>query len=155
MKWTKEDLQQYSEAKEYVDTAIIPLLPFQLSDDANLEHNAFQRDMITLFTRELEKELTGRVVLTPDFAYLATADKKTEMDRLHTWVSDIRSQPFSYIFFVTLDSDWKTREEELEGTLLWLQSAAFESIKSNELQSFMRSQVQEITKLIRSYWKKV
>ncbi|MFD1360552.1 DUF2487 family protein [Lentibacillus salinarum] len=154
MKWTRQDLQQYRHAKEYVDTMIIPLLPFQLSHDENLEHNAFQREMVSAFTRELEKELSGRVMLSPDYSYLSSADKEAERERIHTWVTDIQFQPFGHVFFVTFDSEWKKVEQALEGTLIWLPAIVEESMKSSEIQSIIRGQVQEVTKLIRSYWKR-
>lgn len=30
MKWTRVDLQKYEQAKEYIDTVIVPLAPFQI-----------------------------------------------------------------------------------------------------------------------------
>ncbi len=49
MKWIKKDLQQFIQAKEFVDTAIVPLLPFQLSNDASLEKDAFQSEALSVF----------------------------------------------------------------------------------------------------------
>ncbi|QKY69197.1 YpiF family protein [Lentibacillus sp. CBA3610] len=153
MKWIKQDLQQYVQAKEYVDTIIIPLLPFQLSNDSNLEKDAFQSEILSVFNRELEKELTGRVLLAPNFHYLTSADKEAEMERVHTWVEDIQTQPFHHVFFVTSDSGWKKVEQSLQGSLIWLPATATESMKASDIQSVIRSQVKEVTELIRSYWK--
>lgn len=153
MKWIQKDLQQYVHAKEFVDTIIVPLLPFQLSNDSNLDKDAFQGEVLSAFNRELEKELTGRVLLAPDYHYLRSADKQAEIDRIHTWVDDMQTQPFHYVFFVTSDSGWKKSEQTLQGNLLWLPAIAVESMKSTEIQSVIRNQVKEVSELIRSYWK--
>lgn len=153
MKWTKQDLQQFIQAKAYVDTIVVPLLPFQLSNDSKLERNAFQREVISVFTRELEKELSGRIILSPDYYYLTSADKEAEMERIHTWVHDFQLQPIHHVFFVTSDSGWKKLEQTLQGTLIWLPAITSESMTSSEMQSVIRSHVQEVTELVRSYWK--
>ncbi|SFE45962.1 Protein of unknown function [Lentibacillus persicus] len=153
MKWVKHDLQHYVQEKEYIDTIIIPLLPFQLSNESNLEKDALQNELLSVFNRELEKELTGRVLLAPDYHYLASADKQVELERLDTWVNDIQTQPFPFVFFITSDAEWKKIEQKLGGNLLWLPFIATESMKPSEVQSAVRTQVKEVTGLIRSYWK--
>ncbi|TRM12565.1 DUF2487 family protein [Lentibacillus cibarius] len=153
MKWIKKDLQQFVKAKEYVDTAIVPLLSFQLSDDAKLERDAFQSETQSVFLRELEKELTGRVMLIPDYRYLKSADKDAELNRLQSWVGDVQAQPFRHVFFITSDSSWKKSEQELPGTLIWLPITAGDSANPENMQPIIREHVQQVSELIRSYWK--
>ncbi|WP_010530811.1 YpiF family protein [Lentibacillus jeotgali] len=153
MEWTKQDLKQYIQAKEYVDTVILPLIPFHYSTDSSLEKDAFQREVLSVFTRELEKEITGRVMLSPNYNYLKSADKETEVTRINSWVDDTRSQPFDHLFFITSDAGWKKFEQDMKGTLIWLPGAVTESMQAKERQSVIRSQVQQVCELIRSYWK--
>ena len=42
MKWRDSDLKQYKNTKEYIDTIIIPIIPFQMSQDDDLEKLAFR-----------------------------------------------------------------------------------------------------------------
>ncbi|HLR63153.1 MAG TPA: DUF2487 family protein [Lentibacillus sp.] len=153
MKWTKQDLQQYIQAKEYVDTIILPLIPFHFSTDSSLEKDAFQREVLSVFIRELEKEITGRILLCPDYNYLKSADKHNEAKRINSWVDNTRSQPFNHLFFITADSSWKKFEQDLKGTLIWLPGIVTESMQVKERQSVIYSQVQQVSELIRSYWK--
>ncbi|HLS08274.1 YpiF family protein [Lentibacillus sp.] len=153
MKWTRQDLDQYVQAKEYVDTVIVPLIPFHISDDAGLGKDALQREVMSLFTRELERELSGRILLFPDYHYLKSAGKEAEAERINAWIEDIRYQPFHHIFFITADSGWKKLEQDMQGTLIWLPAIVTESTKARERQSVIHSQVQQVTELIRSYWK--
>ncbi|RYG73602.1 DUF2487 family protein [Lentibacillus lipolyticus] len=153
MKWIKKDLQQFIQAKEYVDTAVVPLLPFQLSNDAKLDKDAFQSEALTVFLRELEKELTGRVMLIPEYHYVKTADKEAELDRIRNWMNDIQAQPFHHVFFITSDSSWKKHEQALPGTMIWLPITSDESADPGRMQSIIREHVQQVSELIRSYWK--
>lgn len=152
MKWIKDDLQQYINSKEYVDTIIIPLLPFQLSHESDLAKDAFQREVLVLFFNELEKELAGRVLRIPSYNYIKSADKGKEIIRIQTWLDDIKKQPFDKIFFVTFDSSWKKIEQTIPGTLLWLPGTTSGDINSKEMQTTIRSQVDQVSELIRSYW---
>ena len=61
MKWRKADLQTYFQSKEYIDSIVVPLVPFGIANDEESEKAAIQAEMITLLSHELEKELTGRM----------------------------------------------------------------------------------------------
>ncbi|TFJ93821.1 DUF2487 family protein [Lentibacillus salicampi] len=152
MKWIQQDLQQYVQAKAYVDTIIVPLIPFHFSDDASLEKDAFQREVLSVFMRELEKEFSGRILLSPDYHYLKSADKAEEVKRVRSWVEDSWAQPFHHIFFMTVDSSWKKFEQDMNGTLIWLPQIVTESMQFSERQSVVHSQVQQVGEFIRSYW---
>ncbi|WP_077326673.1 DUF2487 family protein [Virgibacillus siamensis] len=152
MRWKKDELEQYLSAKEYIDTMIIPLLPFQLSQDSDVTKDAFQREVLEAFSTELEQELTGRVILTPTYNYLKTADKQSEIDRINTWTEDMNSQPVNHVFFTTFDSSWKKVEQAVPGTLLWIPGITDGEIDSKEMQRLIRSQVEQVSELIRTYW---
>lgn len=152
MKWDKEDLEKFIQAKEYVDTLLIPLLPFQLAENADITKMAFQCEVLSIFVNELEKELTGRVLLTPSYFYNKKATKENEVLRINSWVEDALNQPFQHVFFITFDSTWKKEEKKLNGSLLWLPSNHSVGINSKEMVMIIRDQVEEVGELIRSYW---
>lgn len=152
MRWSKEDLEKFIPAKEYVDTLILPLLPFQLTEEDDLGKMAFQCEVLTIFVTELEKELAGRVLLTPSYYYNKKASKKAEVERVNGWVDDALNQPFEHVFFITFDAKWKKEEKDLKGSLLWLPSNHSVGINSKEMVMIIRDQVAEVGELIRSYW---
>lgn len=155
MKWVKKDLVQYIQAKEYVDTIIVPLIPFHLSNDKELAKVGFQSDALSIFINEIEKELTGRVMLTPNYTYLKQTDKQQEVTRLNEWIADSTSQPFAHTFFLTFDSTWKKHEQLLNGTLLWLPGFQTGDLYSKEMHHVIHDQVEQISELIRSYWETI
>lgn len=152
MRWIKNDLERYVEAKEYIDTLLVPVLPFEFSASANLAKNAFQIEVLSIFLNELEKELSGRVVLSPDYHYLKSSLKEDEIQRLNNWISDAKKQPFEHVFLVTFDSTWKKEENTLDGILLWLPGTHTGDIQSEETATMIREQVEQVSELIRSYW---
>jgi len=153
MKWVTSDLLQYKTAKEYVDTLLIPLIPFQLSNDKVYEKDAFQREVLSLFVREVEKGLTGRILLTPNYNYIASKEPFVdEVDRLNAWIEHCHTQPFQYIFPITFDSSWKKHEKNINGTLLWFPGLDSGDLESKEMQSVIKGQVKQIVELIRTYW---
>lgn len=152
MKWIKADLERYTEAKEYIDTLLVPVLPFQFSDDAQLGKSAFQMEVMLVFINELERELMGRVLLAPPYNYLKRANKTTEIQRLSMWIEDAQQQPFEHVFYITFDGTWKKEEQSLKGTLLWLPVPQSGDIYSKEIVTMIRDQVEQVGELIRSFW---
>ncbi|MBM7598368.1 hypothetical protein JOC34_000725 [Virgibacillus halotolerans] len=152
MKWKKSDLNQYKQAKEYIDTILIPLVPFHLSNDNTMEKSAFQSEVLSVFTNEIENELSGRIMLTPNYSYLKSADQEMEVERLNTWVYDLQKQPFNHVFFVTFDAAWKKNEQAMQGTLVWLPGLHSGDLHNKEMHALIRDQVEQIGELIRSYW---
>lgn len=152
MKWIQKDIEQYIQAKEYVDTLVIPLIPFHLSHDQDIAKHAFQTEVLSSFAVELEKELSGRIMLIPNYFYLHSVNKEEEISRLRALVEDCKKQPFTHVFLLTFDSTWKKFEAELAGTLLWLPSMLTGDIHSEEANHIIRDQVKQVSELIRSYW---
>lgn len=152
MKWFNKDLEKYVTAKEYVDTVIIPLQAFQLSDDTNIKKDAFQLEVLSIYAAEIEKELSGRVMLTPTYHFLKTANLTDEVNRLNSWIKDIKQQPFTEVFIFTFDNSWKKLEKDLEGNLLWFPGMKTGNIQTPEAATLIRNQVEQISELIRSYW---
>lgn len=152
MKWTPEDLQKYVQAKEYIDTAIIPVLGFQMNDEKKLEKEAYQREVLSIYTNEIEKELSGRLLLTPPYNYVKSDDMTKELERLNNWIDHIKEQPFTSVFILTFDNQWKKIEKNLNAELLWFPSVQTGDIKSEESIRMIRNQVDQISELIRTFW---
>lgn len=151
MLWNREDLNQYKEAKEYIDTLLIPLIPFTFEDDEELSKKAYQGEVVRIFTQEIEKEFKGRIVLTPDYYYLSKLFKE-EINRLSDWIENMKTQPFEHIFFFTFDSRWRKYEKEMDGTVIWLPGMASGEESREETQKAVKSQLSDIKEFIRSYW---
>jgi len=152
VRWSNEDLSKYTQAKEYIDTILIPLQAFHFSNETSLTNDAFQKDVLSIYMNEIEKELSGRVMLIPPYSYVKSKNLDTEVDRLNQWIEDIKTQPFQNIFAVTFDNAWKKVENNLNCNLLWLPGMKEGDIQAEETVKLIRNQVEQISELIRSYW---
>lgn len=150
MKWKKEDLEKYVQAKEYIDTILLPLTPFQIGDDAAAAKTAFQNEAMHIFIHEMEKELSGRMMLAPNYYYLKAT--KEEANRINNWIEDMQQQPFEHIILFTFDTGWKKIEKELHGNVLWLPGVQTGDLHAKEMQTMIRDQITQISEMIRSYW---
>ncbi|NLI68777.1 MAG: DUF2487 family protein [Bacilli bacterium] len=152
MKWLRKDLEKYVQAKEYVDTVIIPVQMFQVVDENQLEKDSFDSEVLAIFANEIEKELSGRVMLAPAYTYVKGADLGREAERLNEWIKHLKQQPFKHIFVLTLDMQWKKSEASLDANLLWLPGLKPTNLQSQEAVQVIRGQIEQISELIRSYW---
>ena len=73
LKWIVKDVEQFEQAREYVDTGIIPLL--SISAAKEMKTVVEQGEFIELLSMELEREYKGRVLLLPAFTYLVESQK--------------------------------------------------------------------------------
>lgn len=152
MKWIKKDIEKYVEAKEYVDSLVIPVHPFQLSEDEKLVKDTFDSEVLSIYANEIEKELSGRLLLTPIYTYVKQADMDEEVARLNQWIKEIKKQPFNHLFVLTHDVQWKKIEQKIDANLLWIPSLKPTDLQSQEAVQMIRSQIEQISELIRAYW---
>ncbi|MBB6452216.1 hypothetical protein HNQ94_000661 [Salirhabdus euzebyi] len=153
MKWNKKDMQKYVQAKEYVDTAIIPLVPFSFNKpDEEQIGLTFQNEVLELFVDRVERDFTGRVFQLPSYTYIMSNQLEHEVDRLNAFYQQINEQPFKHTFYLTFDSSWKRVEPKLEGNLIWTPVMKDGDLTSKETQKIVMDQIKQITELIRNYW---
>lgn len=152
VKWHKDDVKKYVEAKEYIDTLVIPTLQLQIEDETTIERDAFTAEIATIYANEIEKELSGRIFVTPFYSYLKQKDLTKEAERINEWIEHFKSQPFQHTFILTFDNAWKKVERALNGELLWLPSVKPIDLKTTEASSLLTSQIEHISELIRSFW---
>jgi hypothetical protein len=151
MRWIKADTTKYLPEKEYIDTVLIPLIPFDPADDQQMAKQAFQRELNQVFTSLIEKEYKGRVFLSPEYYYLNDR-ANDEVERLNRWVERFNKQPFEHIFLFTFDPKWKKHEKDLAGQLLWVPGIQSGNIQSTETQSFVKEQAHQISEFIQAFW---
>jgi hypothetical protein len=151
MKWITKDVDTYFQAKEYVDTAIIPLIPIQFKDE--LKSSVVMGEFITLICEGLERELHGRVFQLPQFSYLKSVEKTTHLPHLKLLEEELFANGFSHIFYLTSDVDWKAVESELS-SLIWMPHLPLEHLKADSKMEILQEQVKQVMKLLMDDWKK-
>ncbi|MBG9590551.1 YpiF family protein [Cytobacillus firmus] len=150
MKWISQDIDMFLKEKQYVDTAVLPLLPVSFGDD--IKQSVAMTEFISLLSVQLERQFRGRLIMLPGYAYLKQATEESMISGLGQWESELKAQGFKHIFLLTSDSMWKTFEDRLQGGLIWLPSLPLEHMDENYRNSILDDQVKQLLNLFVQKW---
>ncbi|MFF2449961.1 YpiF family protein [Neobacillus sp. NPDC058068] len=150
MKWIPQDIETYLNAKEYVDTAIIPI--YSISFEGEMKQSASASEFISLLTNQIERQFTGRLLLFPPFTYLKNENSEKVLNDLLTWEENIIKGDFKHIYYITSDIEWKAHEEKLGGSLIWLPSLLLEQMSESQKVEMINSQVKQLLSLFTQKW---
>jgi hypothetical protein len=149
MKWVAGDIEMYREAAEYIDTAVIPLMP--VTFDLDMKQFAQMAEFVALLTTQLEKQFRGRIFLMPGYVYMKQSNGI--LAALQEWETALLDKHFQHVFYVTSDSSWKQHEKELGGELIWLPSLALEHMPEQQKVAIVDDQVKQLLALFTQKWR--
>jgi hypothetical protein len=148
VKWVLSDVDVYNQSKEYVDTAVIPLIPVSLGSE--FKSTVSKGEFITYVTVELERQLKGRVFLFPSFSYLKNS--KSVIENVIEWKTEIQRE-FKHVIFLSSDESLKgNNSEQLKGHLIWLPSVPFEHMDESLMKKLLQDQVEQILNILLQSW---
>ncbi|WP_019154290.1 YpiF family protein [Robertmurraya massiliosenegalensis] len=150
MKWVSNDIDMYLGAKEYVDTVVLPLLPISFGDD--IKQSASMTEFISLLNIPLERQFKGRLMMLPGYPYLKSDSDDRRLQLINHWETEFKKYGFKHIFYITSDSDWRSLEEKLEGTLIWLPSLPLESMDDKYRNQILEDQISQLIHLFVKKW---
>ncbi|MCP3738742.1 YpiF family protein [Rossellomorea sp. BNER] len=150
MNWNAKDIEMYLKEKQYIDTAVVPLLPVDFDD--GMKRAAAQGEFITLLTSHLEHQFKGRILLYPPFTYLKENSGSSDAERLLNWTNRIKENETKYVFYLTSDSDWKKQGDTIEDSLIWIPSIPLENLDEQYKHSIMEDQVKQLLNVIVQKW---
>ncbi|WP_280768211.1 YpiF family protein [Salipaludibacillus daqingensis] len=150
MKWKVTDIDTYQQAKEYVDTAVIPLIPLQWGKSE--KETITMGEFTEYITDRIENQFTGRVFLMPPFTYLKTESSEEKLRRLMEWDAHLFQQGFKYVFYVTSDVAWKSLDKKLPDELIWIPAISSETMNSDQLKKTVEQQTSQIMPLFTGKW---
>jgi Zn-dependent M16 (insulinase) family peptidase len=149
VKWIVKDVEQFEQAREYVDTGIIPLLSISAAKEMKMVVE--QGEFIEALSMELEREYKGRVLLLPAFTYLVES-QKNEKDRLQEWTDHLQRQGFKHIAYVTSDFSWKEDMRDVQGDLFWFPSLSLEQFSDQAKREVIRAHIKNIMEMLEERW---
>ncbi|CAG9622641.1 YpiF family protein [Sutcliffiella rhizosphaerae] len=147
MKWTSKDIVQYTQAKEYIDTVVIPLIPISFKE--NIQSVAAQGEYITILSFELERQFKGRVVLLPSFSYV---EASSSVEQLNNVSLHIKEAGIKHVFLLTSDATWSTQEQILEGKLIWLPSIPLQDMDEKYKKKIIQDQMNQLLPMFIQKW---
>jgi hypothetical protein len=150
MKWITKDVDVFLKEKDYVDTALIPVIPLNFKE--NIKSAAAMAEYISALTGEMERQFKGRLMLLPPFAYLQDQEIQHSKEEIIRWTNHLHEQGFKHIFLMTSDSQWRKVEEELSAPLLWLPSLPLENLDEDYKRQVVQDQLKQIIPLFIEAW---
>ncbi|UAL45754.1 YpiF family protein [Sutcliffiella horikoshii] len=150
MKWTSKDISQYVQAKEYIDTVIIPLMPISFGE--NIKTIASHGEYINILSYELERQFKGRVILLPPFSYVETDQAEKKVEQLNNLSLHIKENNIKHVFLMTSDSSWSQNEQQLEGKLVWLPAIPLEDMEDKYKQKIIQDQMNQLLPMFIQKW---
>lgn len=148
LNWTGKDTSLFMQQKEYIDTAIVPLISADFGRD--IIQSAEQYEFIQLLVSYLEKQFKGRLIVTPPHAYLADRDMKAA--DAASWAKKLREADFKHIFFFTSDGFWQGREAEVGASVIWVPSVPLGYMEDNLKYSLIENQAKQVVNIITQKW---
>ncbi|WP_309087732.1 YpiF family protein [Domibacillus sp.] len=145
MNWNGKDAALVEQQKNYIDTVLIPLVPLDFGTE--FRQSAEQYEFIGLLADFLERQFKGRVVVTPPYAYVPEMAGNAAL-----WSEKARSAAFKHVFFLTADAMWRTRENELGGSVILVPSVPLGDMEESVKHSLISHQAKQLIQTVVEKW---
>jgi hypothetical protein len=140
------DVEQFQAQKQFIDTAVVPLLQLDLSEEGMKQSSSASEYLMTL-TTFVEQQFRGRIMLLPPFTYINETKNKELLSILE---SKLHSAGFNSVIFITCDHSWCEYKDLLE--VLWLPAIPLESMDNNVKQRILEEQLKQIIPVLTKVW---
>jgi hypothetical protein len=150
MKWELTTADQFIEAKEYIDTAIVPLIKIELGEQ--FKPALKSSTWITGVASGIEDKLMGRVMLFPGYSYTGLEKEEHLIANLNTYTNYLKQQGFENVIFLTHNQMLSSMKEHMIAEFFSVAPENLDShdITSDEILKF----TQEMVPKIIAFWKK-
>ncbi|MBD8014049.1 YpiF family protein [Microbacterium sp. APC 3898] len=141
-----KEIDQYLNQQDYVDTAVIPLLPLDMSA-AGMKSSAGASEYLQSLTALLEKQFKGRILLLPPISYAKIANRQRIAEEL---TEELKQTKFKHVFYLTTDAEWRTIDSLKN--VLWLPAIPIEDMDQSFKKSVMEDQLRQVLPLFMKEW---
>ncbi|MCY7892562.1 YpiF family protein [Bacillus vallismortis] len=145
MRWRITDAKDYLQAKDYIDTAVIPLINIRIG--VHFKMAAEKGEFTQLLSEELERQLKGRVYLLPPYTYVDRNEKTVQ--GLQELREELLSE-FPHVVLLTSDENWKS--ENALGNIIVTPSVPLEHLKDTLKRKILDERTAEILNVLLQMW---
>ncbi|MCE0740110.1 YpiF family protein [Bacillus inaquosorum] len=145
MRWRITDAKDYLQAKDYIDTAVIPLINIKVG--AHFKITAEKGEFTQLLSDELERQLKGRVYLLPPYTYVDRNEKTVQ------GLKDLREElisEFPHVVLLTSDENWNS--EDALGKIIVTPSVPLEHLNDSLKRKILDERTAEILNVLLQLW---
>lgn len=122
MKWDLGDIDRYVQHRQYIDTALIPLIKMSVGSD--VEQSVRRAAWISGLANQLEEQLAGRILLLPPVIYSASHSGSDLSLFLNSQGEDVGKE-IAHVVFLTAEPEWE-EERTLQHNLIRVDLAQWE-----------------------------
>lgn len=140
------DVEQFQAQKEFIDTAIVPLVQLDFSE-LGMKQTGSASEYLMSLTTFVEQQFRGRLMLLPPFSYT----KLTKSSELAITIEkELKESGFKSVVFMTCDHEWIELKEQLN--ILWLPAIPLESMDKTVKQRILEDQLKQVIPVLTSVW---
>jgi len=150
MKWVSKEIDVYLTSTNYIDTALVTLIPITFGED--MKQTVSMGEFSTVLTSEIERQLHGRIFAIPPFTYFKTESPTEKLDKLEQWINELKNSGFKFIFLITSDHEWKTVEDKLDAKLIWIPAIPLEHMDDKYKSEILHEQTKQILQIVTNQW---
>lgn len=140
------DVEQFQAQKQFIDTAIVPLVQLDFSEGGMKQSSSASEYLMTL-TSFVEQQFRGRLMLLPPFSYTAST-KLVELPNILE--QQLKDAGFKSVIFITCDHSWNDYKELVN--IVWLPAIPLESMDKTVKQRILEDQLKQIIPALTSVW---
>ncbi|GAA0360471.1 DUF2487 family protein [Bacillus horti] len=148
MKWELGSIQEYVQAKEYIDTAIIPLVTIEAGE--NSISSARQVQYIVNLANQIEGQIRGRAMLFPVLSIVPRYTDEQLTELLNEYVKQLQQDGFKNVVFLTQKSWLEQRQVNVSGDILRVQDSEAQSV--DDLKGDILKEAKRLTQTFIQIW---
>ncbi|MBB5147671.1 MULTISPECIES: YpiF family protein [Ureibacillus] len=141
-----KDVQQYQQNKEFIDTAIVPLVYLDFAEDKMVKSSSDVEFLMSL-TSFIEQQFKGRLMLIPPFSYTESTRSEQVVPILK---KNIQEGGFKHVIFITCDHYWTNLQKEVD--VIWLPAIPIESMDKDVKKRILEEQLKQVIPVLTSKW---
>lgn len=145
MNYNLKDIELFLQQKQFIDTAIVPLLPVDFSTEGALRYSSDAEFLMSLVTY-IEKQFRGRIFMAPPFPYF---HKKGNID-IKEIEGNLKEEGFLHVLFITCDLNCKEKMEEVD--MLILPAIPIQSMDQEVKNRILQDQLNYVLPKLTSFW---
>ncbi|MEK4699197.1 DUF2487 family protein [Solibacillus sp. FSL R7-0668] len=140
------DVEQFQTQKQFIDTAIVPLVQLDFSE-IGMKQTSSASEYLMSLTTFIEQQLHGRLMLLPPFSYTKLTKSSETAISIE---KELKEAGFKSVLFVTCDHEWSDLKEQLN--ILWLPAIPLESMDKTVKQRILEDQLKQVLPVLTSVW---
>ncbi len=149
MYFNANDVTSFMAQKDFIDTAIVPLVSIDLSSE-KMKQSGAEVDFVMSLTSFIEQQFKGRLLVMPPFSYMTSLKNEELPQQLE---AQLHNAGFKHVFFITCDHFWTNSGDIVN--IIWLPAIPLESMDASVKKSILEDQLRQVIPMLSTKWAQI